>query len=90
MPRPRGLTLVAQAEFSAIADALSACGGNKLHAAKRLGISRSSLYRKMGAFGIQNLAADLVHRVGGHPDDNERVEPDYGVGAALGRRPGDV
>ena len=50
--RPRGLTLLEQAEFSAIGDALSACRGNKLHAAKRLGISRSSLYRKMGAFGI--------------------------------------
>lgn len=50
--RPRGLTLLEQAEFSAIVDALSACRGNKLHAAKRLGISRSSLYRKMGAFGI--------------------------------------
>jgi transcriptional regulator of acetoin/glycerol metabolism len=50
--RPRGLTFFEQAEFSAIVDALSACRGNKLHAAKRLGISRSSLYRKMGAFGI--------------------------------------
>lgn len=50
--RPRGLTLLEQAEFSAIVDALSACRGNKLHAAKRLGISRSSLYRKMGAFEI--------------------------------------
>ena len=50
--RPRGLTFFEQAGFSAIVDALSACRGNKLHAAKRLGISRSSLYRKMGAFGI--------------------------------------
>lgn len=50
--RPRGLTLLEQAEFSGIVDALSACRGNKLHAAKRLGISRSSLYRKMAAFGI--------------------------------------
>jgi sigma-54 dependent transcriptional regulator, acetoin dehydrogenase operon transcriptional activator AcoR len=50
--RPRGLTLLEQAEFSAIVDALSACRGNKLHAAKRLGISRSSLYRKMDAFEI--------------------------------------
>jgi transcriptional regulator with AAA-type ATPase domain len=50
--RPRGLTLLEQAEFSAIVDALSVCRGNKLHAAKRLGISRSSLYRKMDAFEI--------------------------------------
>lgn len=50
--RPRHLTLLEQAEFSTIVDALSACRGNKFHAAKRLGISRSSLYRKMAAFGI--------------------------------------
>src|SRR5450755_1052682 len=50
--RPRGLTLLEQVEFSAIVDALSVCHGNKLHAAKRLGISRSSLYRKMDAFEI--------------------------------------
>lgn len=36
-----------------IADALQAEGGNKVNAAKRLGISRSYLHRLIGEFGIQ-------------------------------------
>ncbi len=50
--RPRGLTLLEQAEFGVIADTLTACRGNKGLAAKRLGMSRSTLYRKLAALGI--------------------------------------
>ena len=35
-----------------IVDALTACYGNKLHAAEQIGFSRSSLYRKIESFGI--------------------------------------
>jgi sigma-54 dependent transcriptional regulator, acetoin dehydrogenase operon transcriptional activator AcoR len=50
--RPRGLAPLHQAQFNAIVDALAICRGNKARAAQRLGISRSSLYRKMEAFEI--------------------------------------
>ena len=41
-----------EAEKQAILEALNKAGGNKPHAAKILGIGRSSLYRKLKAFGI--------------------------------------
>ncbi|MEU3272380.1 helix-turn-helix domain-containing protein [Saccharomonospora sp. NPDC006951] len=41
-----------QAEHDAITKALSAVGGNKVHAAKQLGISRSTLYNRMRALRI--------------------------------------
>ncbi|HEY6895852.1 MAG TPA: sigma 54-interacting transcriptional regulator [Rhodocyclaceae bacterium] len=40
------------AERQAITDALAACQGNKAQAARRLGISRASLYEKLAALGI--------------------------------------
>jgi DNA-binding NtrC family response regulator len=39
-------------ERSAVADALEACGGNKTHAAARLGVSRRALYRLIENFGL--------------------------------------
>ncbi len=50
--RPRGLTLLEQTEYGAIVGALMACQGNKVLAANRLGMSRSTLYRKMATLGI--------------------------------------
>ncbi|PXY31495.1 sigma-54-dependent Fis family transcriptional regulator [Prauserella muralis] len=41
-----------QAEYEAITKALSAVGGNKVHAARQLGISRSTLYNRMRALRI--------------------------------------
>ncbi|QNJ96518.1 transcriptional regulator (plasmid) [Mycolicibacterium fluoranthenivorans] len=43
-----------RAERQAIIDALSNASGNKVHAARELGISRSTLYARMKALGIQS------------------------------------
>ncbi|HEY3316458.1 MAG TPA: sigma 54-interacting transcriptional regulator [Bacillota bacterium] len=43
---------VAKAEREAITQAVEAAGGNKVKAARRLGIHRSTLYEKMGQFGL--------------------------------------
>ena len=40
---------IAELEMRAIREALAATGGNKLAAAKLLGISRATLYEKLGA-----------------------------------------
>ena len=40
---------IAELEMRAIREALTATGGNKLAAAKLLGISRATLYDKLGA-----------------------------------------
>lgn len=50
--RTRLLTPMEQAERDAIVDALRATGGNKKDAAKRLGISRTTLYHAIRAYGI--------------------------------------
>lgn len=41
-----------RAERDAIAEALRVTSGNKVHAAQRLGISRTTLYSRMRAFGL--------------------------------------
>jgi transcriptional regulator of acetoin/glycerol metabolism len=51
-PRWRTMTPLERAEHDAITAALRECGGNKLHAAKRLGISRTTLYNRMRTLQI--------------------------------------
>ncbi len=48
----RTMTAMESAERDAIVVALRECGGNRVAAAKSLGIARSSLYRKIDTFGI--------------------------------------
>jgi transcriptional regulator of acetoin/glycerol metabolism len=49
---PPGLSRMAELERDAILNALRDAAGNKQAAAERLGLSRSTLYRKLGAYGI--------------------------------------
>jgi transcriptional regulator of acetoin/glycerol metabolism len=49
----RRLTPMEQAELDAILAALDETNGNKVETASRLGISRSTLYRKMRSFGLE-------------------------------------
>ena len=47
----RALGMLESAERMAVAEALTAAGGNRSRAARALGIGRNTLYRKMREFG---------------------------------------
>jgi transcriptional regulator of acetoin/glycerol metabolism len=46
-------TLLESVERNVIVQTLKAAAGNKLEAAKRLGIGRQTLYNKLKAYGIE-------------------------------------
>ncbi|GAA1479802.1 transcriptional regulator MimR [Gordonia sinesedis] len=50
--RTVGLSVADRVERQSIVDALADCRGNKVHAARLLGISRSTLYSRMRSYGI--------------------------------------
>jgi transcriptional regulator of acetoin/glycerol metabolism len=52
-PAARSLTAMEQLERDAITAALRTCAGNKTHAAERLGISRSTLHRRIRALAVE-------------------------------------
>ncbi len=49
----RTLTRLETLERDAIVEALRECGGNRIQAAAALGMSRSTLYRRLRAFGLE-------------------------------------
>ena len=49
----RTLTRLESLERDAIVEALRECGGNRIQAAAALGMSRSTLYRRLRAFGLE-------------------------------------
>jgi transcriptional regulator of acetoin/glycerol metabolism len=49
----RALTRLEALERDAIVEALRECGGNRIQAAAALGMSRSTLYRRLRAFGLE-------------------------------------
>jgi transcriptional regulator of acetoin/glycerol metabolism len=51
-PRRRSLSPIDQLECDAIARALHQANGNKVEAARSIGLSRSTIYRKIRAYGI--------------------------------------
>ena len=54
--QPRKMSMLEAAQCDAIIHALYESGGNRYKAAAMLGIARSSLYRKIDAFGISYIA----------------------------------
>ncbi|WP_327242069.1 sigma-54-dependent Fis family transcriptional regulator [Streptomyces sp. NBC_01320] len=55
-PRVRRLSMLERAEYETIVAALRDCADNKVHTARRLGMSRATLYRRMRALGIDGNA----------------------------------
>ena len=56
----RPLPTLEGAERELIAETLRATGGNKVHAARQLGISRTQLYAKLAKFGLGRAALESV------------------------------
>lgn len=57
--RGRALSGIESAEYAAIRDALQHHGGNRLRAAKSLGIARATLYRKLRQYGLEGTAGSV-------------------------------
>ena len=55
--RARNLYGIAASEYRAIEDALRESGGNRSRAAEALGIGRTTLYRKLRAYGLDGSPA---------------------------------
>ena len=53
------LTTLEGLEQQAIRQALSATGGDRVQAAKLLGIGKTTIYRKLKQYGLENLIAEL-------------------------------
>lgn len=53
------LSLLGQAERQALCEALLQCEGNMTHAARRLGIAKSTLYTKIKRCGLESLVDEL-------------------------------
>jgi transcriptional regulator of acetoin/glycerol metabolism len=51
----RTLSPLEQADRDAVIAALKEAGGNRVHAAKTLGLARSSLYRRLKQYGITTV-----------------------------------
>jgi transcriptional regulator of acetoin/glycerol metabolism len=58
----RTLTRLEALERDAIVDALRECGGNRIQAAAALGMSRSTLYRRLRSFGLEPGRTVLLTR----------------------------
>jgi DNA-binding NtrC family response regulator len=54
---PEANSTLAHLERDHIAQVLEACGGNKVHAARTLGLDRRSLYRRMARYGLARTPA---------------------------------
>ena len=62
--RPRRLTRMETVERDAIVQALRECGGNRVRAAALLGISRSTLYRRLREFRLEPARTILLAALG--------------------------
>jgi len=55
-PRPRTLATLQELEQRAILQALEATKGDRLRAAKLLGIGKTTIYRKLKEYGLEDVA----------------------------------